>query len=111
MFVKNRMKPFIKVSRAMASIIERYEWVRLIIGLAGNFLFIIGAVSFLGGYAYSGWFFLIGSTGMFINTLGDLLTKTEYGGKTHLTDIGRYVQFNNNIRSLRNYSRSFSKDV
>jgi hypothetical protein len=54
--------------------VRRYPPLHLAVGLAGNALFIVGAVLYVAkADAIGVWFFLFGSCGMFLGSLGQLL--------------------------------------
>ena len=61
-------------SKALGTFVRRYPQAHLYVGLAGNAFFMTGAILFLAGAEPVGtWFFLSGSTGMFLATFGELL--------------------------------------
>ena len=61
---------------ALAAFVRRYPQAHLGIGLLGNALFILGSLLFMTKHQDLGtWFFLAGSTGMFLGTLGELLSR------------------------------------
>jgi len=68
--------------------VKQNEWIHLIIGIVGNLTLLTGAILFVMDHAYSGWFFVAGALGMTLNAIGNFITKTEFSGKTTLTDIG-----------------------
>lgn len=72
--------------------VRRYELIHLTIGIIGNVLFVAGTILFIIEKPYAGWFFLGGSTGMLVNAFGNFLVKTEYLGKTAMTQIGFEVR-------------------
>jgi hypothetical protein len=60
-------------SRALGLFVRRYPQLHLGIGLLGNGVFIIGTLLFMSGREGVGvWFFLVGSCGMFLGTLGEV---------------------------------------
>jgi hypothetical protein len=60
--------------RGLAAMVRRFPQVHLGIGLLGNALFITGTVLFIVKMESIGlWFFLTGSSGMFLGSLGELL--------------------------------------
>lgn len=75
---------------AIRVIVEDYGWIHLGLGMAGNALFVIGSVMFLPRLGEADWpflaaplswqtigiwFFIMGSTLMFIGSLGELLVS------------------------------------
>ena len=61
-------------SRALGMFVRRYPQLHLGIGLLGNAVFITGTLLFMSEREDVGtWFFLIGSCGMFLGTLGEVL--------------------------------------
>ena len=60
-------------SRALGMFIRRFPQVHLGIGLLGNAVFIVGTVMYLSNRDDIGiWFFLVGSCGMFLGSLGEV---------------------------------------
>lgn len=60
--------------RGIALFVRRFPQVHLGIGLLGNALFIIGTVLFMAENEDVGtYFFLVGSCGMFLGTLGEAM--------------------------------------
>lgn len=60
----------------LGALVQRYPHVHLGIGLLGNALFVTGSVLFMTKRPDIGlWFFLVGSSGMFVGTLGEVLRK------------------------------------
>lgn len=63
------------------TLVRDFEWIHLGIGLFGNFCFVVGSVlffkSFEAWYTLAVWLFVVGSTGMFVGSLGQL-AKTLY---------------------------------
>lgn len=67
---------------AIGAFVRRFEQLYLAIRLAGNAGFVTGSVLFMSGRQDVGlWFFLAGSVGMLLGTLGELLHK---GGRHRL---------------------------
>lgn len=61
---------------ALGAFVRRFPRVHLAIGLLGNALFITGSALFITQHQDVGtWFFLAGSIGMFIGTLGELVRQ------------------------------------
>ncbi len=61
-------------SRALGAFVRHYPAVHLSVGLVGNMLFIVGTVLFIANAEDVGvWFFLVGSCGMFLGSLGEAL--------------------------------------
>lgn len=61
---------------ALGAFVRRFPQVHLGIGLLGNALFVIGAVLFVTKKQDVGtWFFLTGSCGMFVGSLGEVMRK------------------------------------
>jgi len=59
---------------ALASFVRRFPVFHLVIGLVGNATFIAGAVLYLTKHPDPGLYcFLVGSSGMFLGTLGETL--------------------------------------
>jgi len=62
--------------RALGAFVRRFPQVHLGIGLLGNALFVTGTVLFMTKHQDAGmWFFLTGSSGMFLGALGELVRK------------------------------------
>ncbi|HDZ73329.1 YrhK family protein [Aurantimonas sp. C2-6-R+9] len=63
------------------TLVRDYGHIHLGIGLLGNFLFVVGSVLFFktfeAWYTVAVWMFVLGSTGMFLGSVGQLL-KTLY---------------------------------
>ena len=72
----------------VSACIHKYAWIHLSIGIVGNIIFATGTILFMKQSDLAGWFFLVGSLGMLLNSLGALLAKTEFEGKTALTPVG-----------------------
>lgn len=61
---------------ALGAFVRRFPQVHLAIGLLGHALFITGSVLFITQHQDVGtWFFLAGSIGMFLGTLGELVRQ------------------------------------
>lgn len=61
---------------ALGAFVRRFPQVHLAIGLLGNALFITGSLLFITQHQDAGtWFFLAGSIGMFLGTLGELVRQ------------------------------------
>lgn len=59
---------------ALASFVRRFPVVHMVIGLLGNAVFIAGTVLYLTKHPNVGLYcFLVGSSGMFLGTLGESL--------------------------------------
>jgi YrhK-like protein len=60
--------------RALGVFVRRFPEIHLGIGLVGNAVFLVGTVLFMAGPEAVGiWFFLVGSSGMFLGALGEVL--------------------------------------
>ncbi len=60
--------------RAIAAFVRSFPYVHQGVGLFGNTLFVVGSVLFLLQQQGVGvWFFLTGSIGMFVGSLGDVI--------------------------------------
>src|SRR5690349_365212 len=62
-------------SRALGMFVRRYPHVHLGIGLVGNGVFFLGTILFMfKKYEEAGlWFFLVGTAGMFLGSVGEIL--------------------------------------
>ncbi|ORE97178.1 YrhK family protein [Aurantimonas sp. 22II-16-19i] len=60
----------------LKTLVRDYSWIHLGIGLFGNFCFVVGSVLFFKifetYYTLGVWLFVVGSTGMFLGSLGGL---------------------------------------
>lgn len=60
----------------LQKLVRDYSWIHLCIGLFGNFCFVVGSVLFFktfeSYYTLGVWLFVVGSTGMFLGSLGEL---------------------------------------
>ncbi|MEF2551062.1 YrhK family protein [Aurantimonas sp. A2-1-M11] len=65
----------------LQTLVRDFGYIHLGIGLSGNLLFVIGSVLFFKAfeawYTLAVWMFVIGSTGMFLGSLGEL-ARTIY---------------------------------
>jgi len=59
----------------LENFVDGYSWIHTSIGLIGNIYFVIGSVMFMSPAwkQTAVWFFLTGSSGMLIGTLGNAL--------------------------------------
>lgn len=73
-----------KRSRVRAFLAD-FPWVHLGIGLFGNTTFVVGSVLFLTPSRQQAgiWLFILGSTGMLLGSLGDLLARLERRVRGH----------------------------
>ncbi|MEX6506587.1 YrhK family protein [Jiella sp. M17.18] len=61
----------------LQTLVRDYSWIHLGLGLLGNFCFVVGSVLFF--KTFDSWYtlavslFVIGSVGMFIGSLGELV--------------------------------------
>ena len=59
------------------TLVRDFGWIHLGIGLFGNFCFVVGSILFFktfeAWYTVAVWLFVVGSTGMFVGSLGQLL--------------------------------------
>lgn len=61
-------------SRLLGAFVRRFAQLHLAIGLLGNGVFIVGTVLFMSHRENTGtWFFLVGSCGMFLGSLGEVM--------------------------------------
>jgi hypothetical protein len=60
-------------------VLSAFPWVHLAIGLLGNTLFVIGSALFFweSVKTVAIWLFVIGSTGMLLGSLGELLVRID----------------------------------
>ncbi len=60
-------------------IAEDYPWIHAGLGLAGNTTFFVGSIFFLfTGLRVAGtWLFILGSFGMLVDTVGEILLRLE----------------------------------
>jgi hypothetical protein len=64
--------------RLARTLLKRYEWVHLIIGIMGNILFLAGSLAMLYGSRMTAvYLFIAGSSGMLIGSLGQLVVSLE----------------------------------
>ncbi len=56
-----------------------FPWIHLGVGLAGNLLFVIGSVLFFFDRLQTAgiWLFVIGSAGMLVGSVGEVLVRVE----------------------------------
>ena len=61
----------------LRTLLHEYEWIHTGIGIAGNLAFAVGSVLFLtdATMRVGVWFFIIGSFGMLIGSLGSAFVK------------------------------------
>ena len=66
-------KPLPRPERlALTTLVWRFPQVHLGLGLIGNALFVVGTLLFLSGRDHVAlWFFLVGSSGMFLGAVGE----------------------------------------
>ncbi|WP_431239480.1 YrhK family protein [Mycolicibacterium aichiense] len=59
--------------------LRAFPWVHLALGLLGNALFVIGSVLFFWESVKTAaiWLFVIGSTGMLLGSVGELLVRID----------------------------------
>lgn len=69
----------IQRSRRPGALLRDFPWVHLGIGLFGNALFFAGSILFLwnGTMHLAIWIFILGSFGMLIGSLGEVLVRVE----------------------------------
>lgn len=65
--------------RWLGSFLREFPWIHLLIGLTGNLLFFVGSIMFFSKQLETGaiWFFVVGSLGMLIGSLGELFVRVE----------------------------------
>lgn len=65
--------------RTLRAIVRDYEWIHIVIGLAGNLAFVVGSVFFLSASTQTAgvWLFIFGSAFMFVGSAGDALVRYE----------------------------------
>ncbi|MEE2951130.1 MAG: YrhK family protein [Pseudomonadota bacterium] len=58
------------------TLVRDFGWIHLGIGLFGNFCFVVGSILFFktfeAWYTVAVWLFVVGSSGMFVGSLGEL---------------------------------------
>ncbi len=66
-------------SRLVRETVHHYEWVHTLIGVFGNFTFVVGSVFFFwDSWEKAGvWLFVIGSTAMFVGAVGAAFSRWE----------------------------------
>lgn len=66
-------------SASLRGFVRDYEWIHVLIGLFGNFLFFVGSVFFLwSSWQIAGvWLFIVGSFAMLLGSLGEALIRWE----------------------------------
>lgn len=66
-------------SVALRAFVKDYEWIHILIGLFGNFLFFVGSVFFLWSswQAAGVWLFIVGSFAMLLGSMGEALIRWE----------------------------------
>lgn len=65
--------------RWVGTVLREFPWVHLGIGLVGNALFVVGSVLFFweSVMTLAIWVFVIGSLGMFLGSVGEILVRVE----------------------------------
>lgn len=65
--------------RWVGSFLRDFPWIHLLIGLTGNLLFFVGSIMFFSDRLETGaiWLFVLGSLGMLIGSLGEILVRIE----------------------------------
>lgn len=95
--------------KTLSACIKRYKWIQITVGIVGNLFWLVGSILFLQDIDSAGWFFLIGTTGMLINSIGNLIAETESNGTTALTDIGCRVRLHqHNEKRQHPYHQKYS---
>jgi hypothetical protein len=63
----------------LGTALHDFPWIHLSTGLVGNLLFVIGSVMFFWPSAkqLAIWLFVLGSVGMFLGSVGELLVRVE----------------------------------
>ena len=66
-------------SRRLGEFLRAFPWIHLGIGLFGNSLFFIGSILFFwqSVKTIAVWIFVLGSLGMLLGSLGELLVRVE----------------------------------
>lgn len=67
------------VTTALRELMRDFEWVHVLLGVAGNACFVVGSVFFLWPSLKTAgvWLFIVGSLGMFIGAAGRAFIKAE----------------------------------
>lgn len=67
------------MKQAIQEIVTEYQWIHTTLGLLGNLAFFVGSIFFLwdSTQTIGTWLFIIGSAGMLLGSLGDMLVLTE----------------------------------
>lgn len=65
--------------RWIGTALREFPWVHLGLGLAGNTLFVVGSVMFFWASVktLAIWLFVLGSLGMLLGSVGELLVRLE----------------------------------
>ena len=65
--------------RWIGTALRDFPWVHLGLGLTGNMLFVVGSVMFFWASvkALAIWLFVLGSLGMLLGSVGELLVRVE----------------------------------
>ncbi|ANH39268.1 hypothetical protein I601_2852 [Nocardioides dokdonensis FR1436] len=65
--------------RWIGTAVHDFPWLHLGLGLTGNALFVVGSVMFFWDSVKTLgiWMFVLGSLGMFLGSLGELLVRVE----------------------------------
>lgn len=65
--------------RWLGAFLRDFPWIHLIIGLTGNLMFFVGSIMFFYKSLETGaiWFFVLGSLGMLLGSLGELFVRVE----------------------------------
>lgn len=65
--------------RWIGTALREFPWVHLGLGLFGNMLFVVGSVMFFWASVktLAIWFFIFGSLGMLLGSVGELLVRVE----------------------------------
>lgn len=66
-----------KYPKALNSFLHSFPWIHIGIGIAGNAAFVIGSAMFLIDAPQAGVFFVAGSIGMLIGSVGYLFVQIE----------------------------------
>lgn len=66
-------------SRWIGAALRDFPWVHLGLGLMGNTMFVVGSVMFFweSVKTLAIWFFVLGSLGMLLGSVGELLVRVE----------------------------------
>lgn len=68
-----------RLPHALHVLVCDYGWIHICLGLIGNLAFVVGSFLFFSSSTkqWALWFFVIGSSGMLIGSIGSALVKYE----------------------------------